>query len=234
MLEQLEAPGGSLGEYGRSAMAERGRHGRLAAGLDVHGAQGQRLALLGERARGGRQPFALVERPLDRDSASLGESSLLAERLRCSSGRRACAGARADPRPPRAASRRARARCVGGRERRPRPRFLLPRQRAPLRPARARRAASPDAHRPRPAPRRAAHGALGPRPCATSAPRDRGRPGRRVSAQAPRRASPHARRRSPGARADAAASAPLARDRARAPPAARRARASARRGGAGA
>ena len=78
MLEQLEAPGGGVGENRRPAMAERRRHRRLAARLDVHGAQGQRLALLGERARGGRQPFALVERPLDRDSAPLGKSSLLA------------------------------------------------------------------------------------------------------------------------------------------------------------
>ena len=79
MLEQLEAPGGTLGENSSAAMAERGRDRRLTARLDVHGAQGQRLALLGERTRSGRQPFALVERPLDRDSPSLGKSSLLEE-----------------------------------------------------------------------------------------------------------------------------------------------------------
>ena len=77
VLEQLEAPGGSLGENRSPAMAERRRHGCLAARLDVHRAQRQRLSLLGERACGGRQPLALVERTLDRDSAPLGQSSLL-------------------------------------------------------------------------------------------------------------------------------------------------------------
>ena len=79
VLEQLEAAGGAVRENGRSAMAERRRHRRLAARLDVRGAQSKRLALFRERAGGGRQPLALVERPLDRDGSPLGKPRLLEE-----------------------------------------------------------------------------------------------------------------------------------------------------------
>ena len=77
-------------------------------------------------------------------------------------------------------------------------------------------------------------GARLPRLARTPAPRGRATRARHGCGGSPRRASPRARRRSPGARAAAAASAPLARDRAHAPPAARLARASAPRGGGGA
>ena len=150
MLEQLEAAGGRLGENGSSAMAERRRHRRLAARLDVHGAQAP-ASRPARRARARRAAAPRARRAPARPRQPAPRRVALARgALRCSSGRRACAAARADPRPPRAASRRARARCEGGREHRRRPRSRRPRRRAPLRRARARRAASPDAHRPRP------------------------------------------------------------------------------------
>ena len=56
-------------EHGRSAMSERGGRRALCARFDLEQLQRELLAFLGERTRGGREPFALRERLLERDEA---------------------------------------------------------------------------------------------------------------------------------------------------------------------
>ena len=69
LLDQLEPAGGMRREHGRGAMSERGCRRALCARLDLEQLQRELLALLGERTRGGREPFALRERLLERDEA---------------------------------------------------------------------------------------------------------------------------------------------------------------------
>ena len=65
-LDELEPALGSSASTADGAMAERGGDGALRARLDLEQLQRELLALLGERARGGRKPFALGERLLER------------------------------------------------------------------------------------------------------------------------------------------------------------------------
>ena len=183
------------------------------------------------RAAGGR-PSRSSSARRERRRPRLGDARLLEQLARRGARRSARADGRAALRPPRGAAPAARGRCAAGTAPPPRPRGLRPRRPAPPPPARARAGA------PRALVELGARSATtrataplrvgGPR---RRARRDRSSRSRLAGRRSPWRASRPARPQSPGARAGAGASRPRSRGRGRARPAARRARASAPRGG---
>ena len=157
-LEQGECAGSVVAHDGGGRSSQRRRNRTLAAGLDVEQREGDPLAVLGERTRRRRQPFALGERAVERPQALLEQPNLSVRAARSaltdsSSTRRGRASSsrsrRPAPPPTRAAARAARPRCGAGTAPAAPARAHRRRRRAPPRRRRARRAAIRVSPRPR-------------------------------------------------------------------------------------
>jgi hypothetical protein len=72
-LDERERRGGVVGEERRAPVPERGCDGALATRRDLEQVEDEPLPLLGERARGGGQAFALGDRPLEGRQPLAGE-----------------------------------------------------------------------------------------------------------------------------------------------------------------